>query len=165
MIDRNDFAAAWLGLAVTGALDTRDPFLRFMAAWMAFNAVYDDGTARGSEWKRIETFVIDKDLEQIHRSLLQHEGYAGAVNVLAATGVGDDRTGARRQIQDQTNVLEVMRCVYQVRCNLFHGGKHPTDPRDRELSYASYVIVASLLSWRSTGRLPHEAATLPTGAV
>jgi hypothetical protein len=158
MIDRHEFSEAWLGVATTGAFDISNPFLRFVAAWMAFNAVYDDGSAQGSEWGRIARYVAENRLNSHHQMLLAHSGYSEAVNTLAEDGVGDDRTGTRRTIDDVRDMLQVLRCVYQVRCNLLHGGKHPTNPRDRDLCHASYVITASLLQWKYTGKLPREAA-------
>jgi hypothetical protein len=39
-----------------------------------------------------------------------------------------------------------MNCVYFVRCNLFHGGKHMENKRDRQLMTAAFVFVANLLA-------------------
>lgn len=160
MIDRMIFSEAWLGVAETGAFDVTNPFLRFVAAWMAFNAVYDDGSARGSEWNRITRYVAANGFGEHHRTLLAYKGYSAAVSTLAYQGVGDDRTGARRTIEATDDVLQVLRCVYQVRCNLLHGGKHPTNRRDRDLCQAGYIIVTSLLMWHNSGKLPREAISL-----
>ncbi len=71
--------------------------------------------------------------------------YRDAVALLKELGVGNPR-GYNRRIRDERNLTEVCSCLYQVRCNLFHGGKLPGNPRDERLVEASYVIVSKLIA-------------------
>jgi hypothetical protein len=46
----------------------------------------------------------------------------------------------------------VLNCIYQVRCNFFHGGKHQDDERDRNLVAAGFVIMLNLTGMHMNGR-------------
>lgn len=48
-------------------------------------------------------------------------------------------------MRDPENLTEVLLCVYQMRCNLFHGGKLPGNPRDEALAEAGHAIVSGLI--------------------
>jgi hypothetical protein len=56
-----------------------------------------------------------------------------------------NRPAVRRQIRRVDNLTEVLSCVYQVRCNLFHGSKAPGNARDESLVEAGYVIISKLI--------------------
>lgn len=50
----------------------------------------------------------------------------------------------QKKYADLSELNQFIFCVYQVRCNLFHGGKHPEDGQDEclvKLSYESLVIL------------------------
>ena len=44
-------------------------------------------------------------------------------------------------LSDISNFKEVIKFIYQVRCNLFHGGKNPNIERDKELVKYSGLIL------------------------
>lgn len=71
--------------------------------------------------------------------------YTRALQVIKARGVSDTRGTRTRVIQNERNTIEVLKCLYQVRCNLFHGGKLPGDPRDEGLVEAAYTVTSKLI--------------------
>jgi hypothetical protein len=78
--------------------------------------------------------------------LLRHDlEYGKAVDVLAEHGVQQLNGYTTRRIRNRSNLTEVISAVYQVRCNLFHGGKTPENPRDERLVEASHCIVLKLV--------------------
>jgi len=136
----------WYTLASSGDVSRGDIFFRFVAAWVAFNALY---TSRHSDdigdWDQVRSFAGELDAINRHRQLIdQDQSYQRAIQVLKEKGVGDLRRGYSRRIRNEYNFTEVASCLYQVRCNLFHGGKLPGNPRDERLVAASCEIVSKL---------------------
>lgn len=142
----------WYDFAVGGHFDRRDPFVRFIAVWIAFNALYEQHTPGAYEGEQIATLGNDPHFITCHVNLLNHQSYKEAVDVLAESGVANLRTSSRRTIPDHTNLLSVLQCVYQVRCNLFHGGKDRSDERDRRLSAAGFIVIGNLLTYSEHGQ-------------
>ena len=145
--------AAWLSLGIKGDFDRKDPFLRFIAVWLAFNSIYAEAfqTIDGDR-RQVLAFASDEQARESHRRLVDTSiEYVDAIAVLSERGVHDVRSGRKRTVGSHKVLTEVLECVYQVRCNLIHGGKHLEDPRDRDLAHAAYVVVANLVSVYSTG--------------
>jgi hypothetical protein len=138
----------WFRLAVERHPD--DPFFSFIALWIAFNAHYIsryhfDRDARVSDHKYVRRFAQEAAHVQHHRRLLANDDYHDAVGILTQHGVQDIISGKRYEITRTEDLLAVLETVYQVRCNLFHGGKLRDDPRDLQLTAAAFVIVKHLL--------------------
>ena len=141
--------------AMNGVYDPSDPFLRFIAIWITFNALYERNLPGERERRQIRAISERKDFRSFHAAVLaQSPDYERAIQLLASTGVSDVRTGKRRVINDATDLESVLLCVYQVRCNLFHGGKHREDERDRMLSTSGFVVISYLLTCTMSGNVP-----------
>jgi hypothetical protein len=137
----------WYTVACGGNLGELDIFFKFVAIWVAFNALY---TSRHSDeigdWEQVRSFAGEPSVIDRHRELLQNDhAYRNAVGVLKKRGVYDVRRRTLRRIRDENDLTAVTSCLYQVRCNLFHGGKMPDNPRDEALVFASYAIVSKLI--------------------
>lgn len=146
-MDVQELIAKWYSIATEGSVGIRDVFFNFVAVWVAFNALY---TSRHSDdtgdWDQIRSFAGEPEAIDRHRILLlQEPEYQQAVGVLKQDGVYDTHRRRRRTIRDENNLTEVATCLYQVRCNLFHGGKMPGNPRDERLVEASYKVVSRLI--------------------
>src|SRR6266851_34600 len=128
----SDIILTWHKLASGGEVNQTDIFFRFVAIWIVFNGLYTSRHSRDTgDWDQVRSFAGDSDAIDRHRQLLQtDEEYRRAVDVLRERGVGSlSRLGVRRQIRRVDNLTDVLSSVYQVRCNLFHGGKAPGNPR------------------------------------
>jgi hypothetical protein len=144
----SDIILTWYKLASGGQVDQTDIFFRFVSIWIAFNGLYTSRHSRDTgDWDQVRSFAGDSDAIDRHRQLLTTDKeYREAIDVLVERGVGNvSRGGVRRQIRRVDNLTEVLSCVYQVRCNLFHGAKAPGNPRDESLVKASYIIVSKLI--------------------
>jgi hypothetical protein len=144
----SEIIMTWHKLASGGQVDQTDIFFRFVAIWIAFNGLYTSRHSRDTgDWDQVRSFAGDSDAIDRHRQLLKtDEEYCRAIEGLSERGVGNlSRSGVRRKIRHMDNLTEVLSCVYQVRCNLFHGGKAPGNPRDERLVEASYTIVSKLI--------------------
>lgn len=124
-----------------------DLFVKFISLWVTFNAVYEltCSSVRGDRAK-VSAFSKLSEAQEIHIELMGNQAYKHAVDILAERGILIlPGRNSRQEISDINNLDEVMLCVYQVRCNLFHGGKTPEDPRDTEVVGAAYTIVDTLI--------------------
>lgn len=143
-----DIIQKWYTLASGGDIDKSDVFFRFVAVWVAFNALYTSlyGDEVG-DFNQVRSFSGSPKAIDRHRELISRDvDYLRAINTLKERGVLDlSRQFRRRQIRDPNNLTEVASCLYQVRCNLFHGSKMPDNPRDEHLVKASFVIVSKLI--------------------
>lgn len=137
----------WYRLSKGEAVDQSDPFFRFVASWVAFNAFYSSRMYdEVGDWNQVKAYAGEAEVLDFHRERLQSDReYAQAVEVLREKGVYDTSTRAHRQIKDSRNFTQVARCLYQVRCNLFHGGKTPGNVRDRRLVSAAHTITSRLI--------------------
>jgi hypothetical protein len=142
----------WHQIGLGEQVDKSDIFFRFIATWVAFNAIYcSQSSARGCnlattyDVDQVSEFARNQEVITRHLHLLSVDpDYHSAVHVLADRGVAKPTTPRkcpRRQITDIKNAEQVLLCVYQVRCNLFHGRKTPDVGRDRALVKAAYTIL------------------------
>jgi hypothetical protein len=151
-----DYSGHWLAQSVAPDYGA-NPFIRFMTAWIAFNSLYaHQGASIDGDWNQVQRFADDERLQEMHGRLLRHPDlpeYAESINVLAAHGVRNLRSGNVRRIRDSADLRSVLACIYQVRCNLIHGGKRTDDSRDQQLTAAGFIVIANLLSFYFTRRI------------
>ena len=74
----------------------------------------------------------------VPRRLFIDNGFdrSDAVALVARSPIEDMRPrhrGELRYLADSDNFEQVVRFIYQIRCNLFHGGKSPIERRDADL--------------------------------
>jgi hypothetical protein len=122
-------------------------FIKFISLWVTFNAIYEltCSSVRGDRYK-VRAFSKLIEAQAMHIELMSDLSYKQAVGILAEQGILKlPNRSSRQEISDINNLEEVMLCVYQVRCNLFHGGKTPENPRDTEVVEAAYRIVGTLI--------------------
>ena len=168
----NKLIIEWHSVAEGHALpDGLNPFFRFVASWIAFNALYSQDGLGGRETDQIERFCQDANFLSCHEALLgSDDEYREAVTYVMerpiqrlsnrprrsyrapTEGIFDGSPPQRRTPSEisrlSSDVEEVMMAIYYIRNNLFHGGKSPCNPRDRRLVEASCRIITTLLSDR-----------------
>ena len=155
---------AWLSVAQGKSPNDIDTFFRFVAAWIAFNATYA-ARARDDD---LEGYLFgryrdSRELWEKHKMLMnKRECYTSAVLTVTEKRVRDSRKdwvageragevqerrvdGEYNTMHNQSDFKALMNAVYQIRCNLFHGGKLPYNPRDKKLVAAALEIVMGLL--------------------
>lgn len=147
----------WHQIGIGEPVERSDVFVRFIATWVAFNAIYCSRTAdngcdldTATDSDQVSEFANDPEVVARHLQLLRTDPeYCSAVMVLADQGVGKPvsrhRRPLRRLIRSPENAEEVLMCVYQVRCNLFHGQKTPDSPKDRSFVKAAYQILINII--------------------
>jgi len=122
---------------------TPSQFFKFMAGWVAINAIYNLMCSEGKgDRKKVILFSKVDIVRDRHINLIENKcEYISAVKLLKEKGVLNLTTNRPTNIEDINNFTDVLLCVYQVRNNLFHGGKVPSSTRDEEVVQASLVIV------------------------
>lgn len=142
-----EIAHKWYALASGGKIEQGDTFFRFIAVWIAFNALYASmHSDEEGDWNQVRSFAGEPEAIDRHRYLLGADPeYRKNVGILKERGVNDPHKRINRRIHREHNLTQVTSCLYQVRCNLFHGGKMQGNPRDERLVDASYDIVSKLI--------------------
>ena len=143
-------ARDWRSAATGDLLDTGPNRLihRFVKLWIALNALYAMYADREThERHQLRLFAKWPPFTASHARHLGEQVYGRAVEVLANPGIYNFRAKRSRWITISPRCLapEVLFAVYQIRCNLFHGRKHPADMRDLQLIQAGSTIVARWL--------------------
>jgi len=174
MTSLSEIIIPWQKLALGEPVDQTNAFFKFIAIWIAFNGIYyvryDD---EFDDALRIRAFAEESDTFERHKSLLKsNEDYYQAVGYLAEKGVRDTRRPDEEpyKIKNFDDSWRVMRCVYQVRNNLFHSGKNLKNPRDKRLVEAAFIIVYRLIeplldpdtidSWDKSSRSAYDVPEL-----
>lgn len=141
-----DVVTEWFAVAEGSPPPAQSPFFRFIAAWIAFNAHYGDRypDAR-DDADAIERFAADLEARRIHDRLLRDDRtYREAVDSLSE-GVFDYGTRRTRRVDRERSLESILRCLYAVRCNLFHGNKALVDLRDRRVVQYGLDIMTRIL--------------------
>ena len=128
--------------------------------WRGFNALYAAKRSDKDERTKIRNY-----LEQTFSTLDAQEVLAvddKALTILLSRevidmrGNGRDTLPAMKEFDASSDPIrklaELFMVIYQVRCNLEHGDKSPTDKRDTDLCRASAPFVAAVLD-RCTNRM------------
>ena len=131
----------------------------FVRDWFAYNAIYarqDVRIEREQVMRAVSDHVTRADATRVLNGLSDEIAFLTALppgNLRASQASQQFRA---RSVQDLsvvntvtndplTRLAHLMSVVYQVRCNLFHGGKDPDGHRDRDLVRVSRRILSSVL--------------------
>jgi hypothetical protein len=155
--------------------DQHEPpsFMSFAYRWMAFNGWMSAVTLEDRDWKMVNAVAAAVRLIDAHDQLMATtDTYRQQVNSFAAMwpvfNVRDVRkklgydafvqhgraallaTTVKRQPEtwlpgSMPSWDQVIRAIYQVRSNLFHGEKSPQSSRDRDLILASDGILRAFI--------------------
>jgi len=138
-----DWAAVATGRSTVDASET----LKFAAAWIAFNALYNLESDRRNEWDRVTRFANRTDVGRFHDNLLREdESYSEAVAALAERAVFNHWTKVNVEIENRRSARQVLAVCYAIRGNLVHGHKSPQVERDLHLVSAAYRVILPLVT-------------------
>jgi hypothetical protein len=125
------------------AANEADPFVRFFIYYMCLDAWMTSESGHDSDEQK-KRWLIETD-----NALKQHWSDMPETEkpLLRLTQIGkveDMRPRHRGQykyLRDANDLKQVVNFIYQVRCNLFHGGKSLVNTHDQELVEFSSVIL------------------------
>lgn len=133
-------------------MNTMDPVDAFACFWRGFNNLFSS-IGKGQERELIRTFLSNKLTGvQAHEILVSN---AESVEYLLSQPVIDMRRNGKDSTphihafntatDPQTKVQELFMIIYQVRCNLEHGQKSPTNERDIQLCKCAAPIIGHVI--------------------
>jgi hypothetical protein len=170
-----DLIMAWSGEAAA-AQQKGDSFDAFFRLWMGFNAFLSAVTGEDRDAKMIcsigRNVEVGRRFEDLKRGdasfsptleafsslwpvYSEKDASEKAPHLLNAFGVDAralsaqlDAAGVSKQPSDVNSRHwgDTIRVIYQVRCNLFHGGKSPLQMRDWELVDGAYNVLAQFIN-------------------
>lgn len=129
------------------ALNEQEPFFKFLCLWICINAWLSHQSQEISDRRMINWLKSQKesscDILAGYEAMKDTTQGLKAINTLIQYSPITDSTGYREDIKiknsnDRDNIIEA---IYRIRCNLFHGGKSPSNTRDRELVQCANVIL------------------------
>jgi hypothetical protein len=131
--------------------DNYDNFDKFIALWIAFNGWANIETNKTKDSELIKEVsksggVLGKNYKRL---LKDDSNFRSNVEALkSASPVYDMRylndSDKAKEISNIENLGEVLKVIYQIRCNLFHGAKDLEDTRDNNLVKLAYDILTEL---------------------
>lgn len=125
-----------------------NPFDGFISLWISFNAFYVAERLKQSEQQQLDNVYAEyKDVfaELINNTPETFQEFKHYIEIKQEnTGfiqdlryeVGEEKH--KKKYQSLDSLCEYLGCVYQVRCNLFHGGKSLEDGQDQEIVSRAY---------------------------
>jgi len=94
----------------------------------------------------VKNYIRRHGFQEKHTKLLaESEDYGLAIKLFRSKTDGLRKGRTRVKLANTFDAAEVMSFIYQIRCNLFHGGKLPADHWDKELVSAAYTALDLLI--------------------
>jgi hypothetical protein len=135
----------------------RNYFDKFISLWISFNAYYAHKDLEKTEQKQLQEFLQNHAAEfngacnQVEFSDFKchidtksrNKGYIQDLRYEKNT---DREIRNRKYYSTVTNFEQYIDCVYQVRCNLFHGGKNLEDGQDEEIVKLAFKSLLKLIT-------------------
>lgn len=145
-MDKQEISRRWYD---KGKPET-DEFDKFIYLWISFNALYSEVIAKG-EKEQIKGFV-NRYYNPVFDSLISSENN----NFFKTTEIKDCKLGnkgsTKRYIEtlkgnsnSKNKIIALILCVYQARCNLFHGDKIPQDYNDKQIAMNAGNVLEQFL--------------------
>ena len=130
----------------------QDPFLKFFMFYMCFDAWITSESGQDSDQGKLEWFFENDNCLKTQRMGFWESPdtkgiLTGLKNLCPIHDMRPNRRGEPRTIKDINNIEEVVRAVYQIRCNLFHGAKNPNDTRDDQLVSLAARLMEKWITW------------------
>ena len=121
----------------------QDPFVSFFIYYLCLDAILSAESEKDSDRDRLE-WLIQTENELKHAFGENAFDKNILLELKELSPVADMRPHYRDKavsLEDIDDFAQVIRFIYQIRCNLFHGGKSPTEDRDKALiTYAGKFL-------------------------
>ncbi len=140
---------SWWGLK---AKEATDPWVRFVLYWMIFDGYLTEMSNSGSDEEKFKWFFENNNDVKSLIPGCWGVGLTQYVDVSIKTLLGlspikDMRPNKQKSVsfKNKDSVEEIIRFIYQIRCNLFHGAKDIHDPKDDALVLYSGKLMKTLI--------------------
>jgi len=128
-----------------------DPFIRFFFFYVCLDAWITAESGQDIDTEKIKWFLkhvncLKSKWPDIQSSVIK-SWLANLKNLSPIEDMRRNHRGRKVYLNDTENLEEIIKFIYQIRCNLFHGSKNPMDSRDATLVELSGVILEKWITW------------------
>lgn len=135
--------------------EMNNPFDRFIAIWISFNSFYACEYLHENEIRQLK--ILEDKYKDIFKSVVDtnkffFSNFRNYINTkpenpgfIQDLRYSVDKEKHKKRYYNLTSFCEYLGCVYQVRCNLFHGGKSLADGQDENIVGHSYITLSVFL--------------------
>ena len=127
-------------------------YFQFIVLWISFNTFYSAKFKKGRDSDKVKEFYNDSSAQTVYSSLFEigSQERMGIISEFKETNASLDRDvvfdmrfprskeKAKKFVSENSNINNFFDVVYQIRCNLFHGGKEVNDGCDEKLVAWAY---------------------------
>lgn len=129
----------------------RDPFIKFFFFYVCFDAWITAESGKDVDAEKIKWFLRNDNCLKSKWSDIQSSVTKSWLTGLKERSPVEDmrpnHRGEKVCLNDIKNLEEVIKFIYQIRCNLFHGSKNPMNSRDANLVDLSGRILERWIIW------------------
>jgi hypothetical protein len=132
-----------------------DPFIKFFMLYMCLDAWITSESEEEKDSKKLDWLINNEnDLKKYWEEVKCGEQFQSWLNGFLQRGVVYDMRPKHRgefiSLTNTDNFSQVVRFIYQIRCNLFHGEKSPVDSNDKQLVGWAGNILGKWIEWTLT---------------
>lgn len=129
----------------------KDPFTKFFFFYVCFDAWITAESGKDADTKKIKWFLENDNFLKSKWPDIQHSvTESWLISLKNLSPIEDMRLnhrGKKVYLNDIDNLGEIIKFIYQIRCNLFHGSKNPMNSRDSNLVYLSGRLLEKWITW------------------
>ncbi|HEX7633135.1 MAG TPA: hypothetical protein VF401_02285 [Candidatus Saccharimonadales bacterium] len=135
--------------------DQSDPFMKFFVFYMCLDAWMTAESGKDRDEDKLNWLInTPNDLNHHRQGIQGGAKFQSWLNGLMRESPVDDmrpsKLGVRTvSLSDTSDFSQVVKFIYQIRCNLFHGSKSPLNARDKHLVNLSGKILERWIEWTS----------------
>jgi|GEM_PF-3292942 len=114
----------------------KDPFIHFFVCYQCFDALLTNASNGSADYEKKEWLKSGNNCFRAAFEAVKEEGQNDLKSLKELPPVHDMRPGHENTnitLADSFDFENVADFIYQIRCNLFHGSKNPSDGRDEKL--------------------------------
>jgi hypothetical protein len=128
-----------------------DPFIRFFLFYICFEAWLTSESDSDKFEKKLKWLLSTQNIlmDTVSDFWKSPSNQAALTALKSLSPIYDTRPGSTKSVSvnDVNNIEEVVRAIYQVRCNFFHGTKDPHNPRDSNLVQCTGDILEKWITY------------------
>jgi len=128
-----------------------DPFIKFFFFYVCFDAWITNLSQKDADQDKLKWFFDNDNYLKTYWSDIQSSITKSWIkNLSNLSPIYDMRPEHRSRtvvFDDVENFEQMVRFIYQIRCNLFHGSKDPMNARDSNLVDLSGKILEKWIIW------------------
>ena len=135
--------------------ENSNSFDAFISLWISFNAFYASKKGIRSEqnqlhnikdrYKKLFSDFVSSNGKQFEDFKTYIENKGQNPGFIQDMRVSSEQEEYKKRYLNITSLCEYLDCLYQVRCNLFHGNKALNDSQDEKLVRYAYVSLKKFL--------------------